>query len=269
MRNTEIMDALSVARETAREASQLALRGWRAGGEVGHKGAIDLITEYDVQNEVLIRERLSAAFPSHRIVGEEQDESGAGEVVWYVDPIDGTTNFAHGHPFFCVSLALYEADDPLVGVVSAPALGLEWYGSVGNGAFRNGARCRVSSRESLAEALCATGFPYDRWSNPNNNVAEFSTFLQATRGIRRCGSAAIDLAMVADGTFDIYWERGLNAWDMCAGALLVREAGGTLSTYEGLAPDPRSGELVATNGRLHGDAISVIGQARDARASKP
>lgn len=234
------------------------MTGFRAGGAIGKKGAIDLVTEYDLRSEELIRQTLTQAFPDHRIVGEEQEASGTGDLVWYVDPIDGTTNFAHGHPFFCVSLALYDGDTPLVGVVSAPALHTEWFASAGGGAFRNGRRCEVSQRSELSTALCATGFAYDRWDNPDDNVPEFAAFLRSTRGVRRCGSAAIDLAMVADGAFDIYWERGLNPWDMCAGALLVLEAGGQLSNYQGGNADARSGELVATNGHLHKQAISTL-----------
>ncbi len=195
MERPSIAKALGVARQTAQAACELVMTGFRAGGAIGKKGAIDLCT-------------------------------------------------------------------PLVGVVSAPALGTEWFASSGGGAFRNGKRCDVSQRRELSEALCATGFPYDRWENPDDNVAEFAAFLRSTRGIRRCGSAAIDLAMVADATFDIYWERGLNPWDMCAGALLVLEAGGQLSNYQGEEADPTTGELVATNGHLHKLAISTLGLGR-------
>ena len=131
------------------------------------------------------------------------------------------------------------------------------------GAFRNAERCSVSTRDQLEEAVCATGFPYDRWSNPDNNHAELALFLQRARGIRRCGAASVDLCLVADGTYDIYWEKGLNAWDMCAGALLVQEAGGQLSTYEGDAADPRTGKLIASNGVLHEVAVRTIREARN------
>ena len=120
----------------------------------------------------------------------------------------------------------------------------------------------MSAREQLEEALCATGFPYDRGSNGDNNLAELALFLQRARGIRRCGAASVDLCLVADGTYDIYWEKGLNAWDLCAGALIVKEAGGQLSTYEGDEADPRSGKLVASNGLLHEAAVRAIGEAR-------
>jgi myo-inositol-1(or 4)-monophosphatase len=254
--------ALEVAERAALEAGELVMKGWRAGGAISRKGRFDLLTEYDLSSEHLIRERLSREFPRHRIIGEENAESGEGELVWYVDPIDGTTNFAHGHFFFAVSLALYRGSQGLAGVVHAPALGVTWKAAEGTGAFRNGRRCSVSARDQLEDAVCATGFSYDRWSKPDDNHAELKLFLQRARGIRRCGAASIDLCLVADGTYDVYWEQGLNAWDMCAGALLVQEAGGRLSTYEGGAADPRSGKLVASNGVLHEAAVRTIREAR-------
>lgn len=258
----EWQEALRVAEAAAREGGAVAMEGWRAGGAVSKKGRFDLLTEYDLRSEELIRERIESAFPSHRIVGEEHEETGSGELVWYVDPIDGTTNFVHGHFFFCVSIALYRGAIGLAGVVHAPALGVTWSAARAGGAFRNGERCAVSARSRLDEALCATGFPYDRWTNPDNNQAELALFLQRAQGIRRCGSAAIDLCLVADGTYDIYWEQGLNAWDMCAGALIVAEAGGRLSGYAGEPADPRTGRLIATNGLLHEDALRTVGEAR-------
>ena len=254
--------ALDVAERAAKEAGSLVLEGWRAGGAISKKGRFDLLTEYDLGSERLIRERLTDAFPDHRIVGEEGAETGEGDLVWYVDPIDGTTNFAHGHFFFAMSIALYRGAEGLAGVVHAPALGVTWKAAKGSGAFRNEAPCRVSSREALDEALTATGFPYDRGSNDDDNLSELGAFLVQARGIRRCGAASIDLCLVADGTYDVYWEQALNAWDMCAGALIVLEAGGRLSSYDGAPADPRTGRLVATNGLLHEVAVRTIGEAR-------
>ena len=258
----ETRRALEAAERVALQAGELVMKGWRAGAEIARKGRFDLLTEYDLQSEPLIRGELSREFPGHRIVGEEGAETGEGELVWYVDPIDGTTNFAHGHFFFGVSIALYRGSEGLVGLVHAPALGVTWKAAKGMGAFRNGQPCLVSTREQLEEAVCATGFPYDRWSKADDNHAELALFLKRARGIRRCGAASVDLCLVADGTYDIYWEQGLNAWDMCAGALLVQEAGGRLSTYEGEQADPRSGKLVASNGLLHEAAVRTIREAR-------
>lgn len=254
--------ALEVAERAARRAGALVMRGWRSVSEISHKGRFDLLTEYDLESERSIRSELSSAFPSHRIVGEEGEETGEGEMVWYVDPIDGTTNFAHGHFFFAVSIALYHGPEGLAGVVHAPALDVTWKAAKGRGAFRNERPCSVSTRARLEEALCATGFPSDRWSNPDDNQAELAQFLRRARGIRRCGAASVDLCLVADGTYDIYWEQRLNAWDMCAGALIVQEAGGRLSTYEGDTADPRTGKLIASNGLLHETAVRTIREAR-------
>jgi myo-inositol-1(or 4)-monophosphatase len=255
--------ALQAAERIAQEAGRLIMGGWRNGGKVSHKGRFDLLTDHDLASERLIRERLENEFPSHRIVGEESPETGEGEMVWYVDPIDGTTNFVHGHFFFSVSIALCRGSEGLVGVVHAPALGVTWKAAKGGGAFRNGQRCSVSTRATLEEALCATGFPYDRWSNPDNNVAELELFLQRARGIRRCGSASIDLCLVADGTYDIYWEQRLNAWDVCAGAVVVLEAGGQLTAYDGGPADPRTGRLIASNRLLHDAAVRTVREARN------
>ena len=266
-------DSLQIALDVAQEAAAVALRGWRSGAAVEKKGAIDLLTEYDLRVEKIVRHRLHEAFPDHRIVGEEEGASGATidtatgssddeRPTWYVDPIDGTTNFAHGHPFFCVSIALWDSEGGAVGVVSAPALGVTCSAARGRGAHRDGAPCAVSQTAHLADALCATGFPYDRWEAEDDNVAEHRAFLKRSRGIRRCGSAAIDLCLVADGTYDLYWEQRLNPWDMCAGAVMVLEAGGQLTDYDGRPADPRQGRLVASNGALHPQALGVLGDVR-------
>jgi myo-inositol-1(or 4)-monophosphatase len=258
----ELEAALSIARGAARDASEIALEGWRKGAEIRKKGAIDLVTDYDLASERAIRATLGAAFPSHRIVGEEHEtRAGESSLTWYVDPIDGTTNYAHGHPFFAISIALYDGDVGLVGVVEAPALGACWTAVKGGGAFRNDAPVSVSDCAALGDALSATGFPYDCWTSVDDNVAETTALLKRVRGIRRCGSAAIDLAFVADGTYDLYWEKRLSAWDMAAGAVLVLEAGGALSDFSGGVGRPLTGTIVASNGRFHDDAVAVLKSA--------
>jgi myo-inositol-1(or 4)-monophosphatase len=254
--------ALEFAERAALEAGQLIMHGFRSRAQVSRKGKFDLVTDFDFASERLIRKRIEAAFPKHRIVGEEGEATGEGELVWYVDPIDGTVNFAHGHPYFCVSLALYREAEGLVGVVHAPALGNTWTAAKSVGAFRDGDRCAVSERSTLDEALCATGFPGNVASTRDTNEAELAAFLRRARGVRRCGSAALDLAMVGDGTIDVYWERALRPWDICAGALIVSEAGGTLSSYDGSSADPRTGALIATNGLLHEPVLELIRDAR-------
>jgi len=265
----DLSQALATARAIAEEAAVLALEGYRSDLQIQKKGEIDLLTDYDLRCEALIRARLADSFPKHAVVGEEGQDTGSGSLVWYVDPIDGTTNYAHGHPNFSVSIALYDGAVGLVGVVAAPALGVVWSAAKGMGALRNDVPCRVSRCDELTEALCATGFPYDRRTTEDDNLDEFHAFLKCTQGIRRGGSAAIDLAMVADGTFDAYWEQRLNPWDMCAGALLILEAGGRLSDYQGGPADPRTGRLVATNGRLHEAVVEVLGRARGEVESRP
>jgi myo-inositol-1(or 4)-monophosphatase len=254
--------ALEVAEGAALEAGTLVMQGFRSRAAVSRKGKYDLVTEYDFASERLIRGRIEAAFPEHRIVGEEGDTTGEGDLVWYIDPIDGTVNFAHGHPYFCVSVGLYRGAEGLVGVVHAPALGATWKASKGGGAFRDADRCAVSARAALEEALCTTGFPGNVASTRDTNEAELGAFLRRTRGVRRCGAAALDLALVAEGTFDFYWERAVHAWDIAAGALIVSEAGGIVSGYDGQPADPISGEIVATNGLLHDVVLETLDGVR-------
>lgn len=272
----EFDHALAVATRIAQDAGAVLSNGFRKPMSVRNKGAIDLVTEFDLRSEELVRARLADAFPAHRIVAEEGSAEDTGatatDLVWYVDPLDGTTNFAHGHPFFAVSLGLYRGRAGLIGVVHAPVLGVTWAARLGGGAIRreegrNGSGasehpCRVADHERLEDTIGATGFPYDVRSNPDDNTREFREFLKRTRGVRRCGSAALDLAMVADGTYGFYWEQYLSPWDMAAGAVLVLEAGGRLTDFSGGAADPLSGRLLASNGPLHEEALTVLRQLR-------
>lgn len=237
-----------------REAAALVAGAYRSNVRPDHKGPVDLVTEYDRRSEDLLRERLSKATP-YPITGEEGGGSGDPEGMrWYVDPIDGTTNFVHGHPFYCVSVGLLRGSEPILGVVVAPSLQIEWVGKCLLGseraATRNGEPCAVSPTPSLIESLLATGFPYDR-ASADSDFDAFVTVKKRCRAVRRCGSAALDLCFVADGTYDGYWERNLKSWDVAAGAAITLAAGGMLSDYSGKPVDVRSGELVATNGRIH------------------
>lgn len=260
--SAELVELRDATVEIAAEAAAVVMDGYRRPGAIHKKGRIDLVTDFDLRSEALIVERLSRLCPSDAIVAEETRHAAADGRVWYVDPIDGTTNFAHGHPFFCVSIGLYDGAKPLVGVIHAPALGVVWMCAAGDGAFRNAERCHVSETSSLGDALLATGFPYDRATSDDNNFAEFTTLKRIVRGVRRCGSAALDLALVADGTYDGYWEQKLNAWDMAAGAALIVEAGGVLNDYDGNLGDPRRGQLVASNGRIHAELLETIQRVR-------
>ena len=250
-----------IALQVATEAADLLLTGFRKHPASTEKGRADLVTEFDFASERLIRQRLAEHTPELAIVAEEQGGAPApeGGLTWYCDPLDGTTNFVHGHHFFCVSIGVGEAGRPVAGAVVAPALATHWRGFRGGPALRNGEPCRVSETTELGQALVGTGFPSDRSSSPSNNFDTFIRVKQRARGVRRCGSAVIDLCLVADGTYDAYWERRLNAWDVMAGSALVLAAGGELSALDGTPPDLSVGHILASNGRIHGALLALMG----------
>lgn len=274
----ELAELTDIALRVAEEAAALAQAGFRARPRVEEKAPHDLVTEFDRASEELLIARLGALTPGIAVVGEEQSASRAtsarGGLVWYVDPIDGTTNFVHGHPFWCVSVGLMDDDTPVAGAVVAPVLGLRWTGFTppdpqppGGGpgpataageARRNGVRCAVSATTSLERAMIATGFPTVRDRAPDNNFDAFVTVKRNAQAVRRCGSAAIDLCMVADGTYDAYWERRLHAWDIAAGSAIVRGAGGVITSLDGRAPDYHTGNIVASNGLVHAPIVALF-----------
>ena len=249
-----------IAFDVASEAAQILHAGFRKQTTVREKRRADLVTDYDLASERLIRQRLAERTPEIAIVGEEQGGTPApGQgLTWYCDPLDGTTNFVHGHFFFCVSLGVAEAGVPVAGAVVAPALATHWRAFRGGPALRNGEQCQVSETSELDHALVATGFPYERSDPASNNFSAFARVKPRVRGLRRCGSAAIDLCLVADGTYDAYWERSLNAWDVMAGSALVLAAGGMLSALDGTPPDLSVGHVLASNGRIHHEMSNLI-----------
>ncbi len=256
------------------EAGALVLEGYRpvGGTAIRKKGAIDLVTEYDLRSEAHIVKELSRAFPDIAVVGEEgQGQAAIAQgsdtaLRFFVDPIDGTTNFAHGHPFFCVSIGLCEGTRPVAGVIYAPVLDVCWVGAVGVGAMRNGGPCHVSECDALIEALCATGFGYDVAANQDNNVPEFGAVQAKARAVRRCGAAALDLALVADGTYDAYWEFMLQPWDMAAGAALVLAAGGVATGFAGQPLNVLEGAVVAaSSAQLSADLRGIVDEVRGGR----
>jgi myo-inositol-1(or 4)-monophosphatase len=252
-----------IALETAEEAATWVLSAHRTKVSTSEKGRADLVTEFDVQSERLIRRRLRERTPELAVVGEEEGGRPEGPT-WYCDPIDGTTNFVHGHPFFCVSIGLMEDGVPLAGAVVAPALGLRWHGFEGGHAYRNGEPCGVSDTLVLSEALISTGFhPMSAQSRPGDNVDSFRRVLPHVRGIRRCGAAALDLCMVADGTYDAYWERRLNAWDTAAGAAIVLAAGGTVTNLSGAPADLSIGHVLASNGHVHEAVLALLPETEE------
>jgi myo-inositol-1(or 4)-monophosphatase len=249
-----------IALQVGTEAAQILLGGFRKHPAVTEKGRADLVTEYDLASERLIRQRLAERTPELAIVAEEQGGTAAtgDALTWHCDPLDGTTNFVHGHFFFCVSIGVARAGRAIAGAVVAPALGTHWIGWEGGGAFRNGEPCRVSNTEHLEHSLVATGFPTDRSNPATNNFATYARVKPVVRGVRRCGSAALDLSLVADGTYDAYWERRLSSWDAMAGAAIVLAAGGTISALDGSAPDLSVGHILASNGRIHAPLLKLL-----------
>jgi myo-inositol-1(or 4)-monophosphatase len=258
MKPIDAQQSASLALQIARQAGDLALLGYRQPKTIHHKGAVDLVTNFDTDVEQFIREQLARATPDIDVVAEEQGGDRSGERTWYVDPIDGTTNYAHGHPFWCVSIALVVREAVVAGAVVAPSLALQWQAWEGGTALRNGSACAVSPQSDLQESLLATGFPYDRRTSPDNNFAAFFELKKRTLGIRRCGSAAIDLCFVADGTYDGYWERKLHPWDIAAGSCIVRAAGGRVSSPDAAEAYLRTGHVVASNGLIHDQLLQEV-----------
>jgi myo-inositol-1(or 4)-monophosphatase len=258
MNEAEARKLAELALAVAHRAAPCALRGWRVPKKVSHKGAVDLVTDFDTDTERLIRDELARATPGIPIVSEELGGTDTGGLCWYVDPIDGTTNYAHGHPFWCVSIGLAASGTPVAGAVLAPALHGEWVGWAGGPARRNAAACSPSRETDLGESLLATGFPYDRRTSQDDNLAAFGALKKIAMGVRRCGSAAIDLCFVADGTYDGYWERKLHAWDVAAGVAIVGAAGGTASSFDGGPVEIGSGNVVASNGRIHAALLAAL-----------
>jgi myo-inositol-1(or 4)-monophosphatase len=269
-----LADTLRVALDVAREAGKILIEGWGTRPTVGFKSEdINLVTEYDKRSEALIVERLARAFPADRVVAEEGTTAGDARTasrVWYVDPLDGTTNFAHGLPLFSVSLGLVVDGRAALGVVAAPVLGWTFAGTTtGGGSTFNGKPITPSVTDRLGGALLVTGFPYTR--NPlQNNLAEWEAFTAAAQGTRRLGSAALDLCFVACGWLDGYWERELHPWDLVAGAAIVEGAGGRATELDGTPFDGRTGRVLASNGRIHEQMIGVLsGVAQRAGAPWP
>lgn len=251
----------------ALEAGALLRQFFERGVATEYKGEVDVVTEADRSSEKLIVERLTAAFPSHGIYGEEGSRKRLdAEYRWYVDPLDGTTNFAHGFPVFCVSMGLEhrprglaaDADGELIaGVIYDPTRDELFTAEKGKGAWLDGRRVCVSRTQRLAEALLATGFP-SRKRHVSPNIHFYHEFTLRSHGVRRAGSAALDLAYTACGRIDGFWEFHLNPWDTAAGALLVLEAGGSMTRFDGSPFLLNSGETLATNGPVRDELIRIF-----------
>jgi len=252
---------LAAAINAARQAGVLLRTYYERGVVADHKGEIDLVTEADRASEALILKSIAGQYPDHAFLAEEGGASGASSHVWLVDPLDGTTNFAHGYPQFSVSIALQIDGQTEIGVVFDPLRDELFTAQRGRGAFLNGCPIRVSATPDLAHSLLVTGFPYDRQTSEHNNVRQHSAFLMRSQGVLRAGSAALDLAAVACGRLDGYWEYKLSPWDWAAGILLVEEAGGRVTDEQGGALGSRPEGVVASNGRIHEEMLDVLRNA--------
>jgi myo-inositol-1(or 4)-monophosphatase len=238
----------------------------RLGGslEITHKGEVDLVTQVDLALERLITEAIHDRFPDHTVLGEEgwrEGEARDADYAWLFDPLDGTTNYVHGYPMFCVSIALTQRGDVLLGAIYDPLRDELFYAAKGEGATLNDRRIVVSDTDRLISSLLSTGFPYQRATIPDNNVALLSKVIDRIQGVRRSGSVALDLAYVAAGRLDGHWELHVKPWDTAAGGLLVKEAGGRITGTEGEAWNPFEANVVASNGRIHGELLAALGRA--------
>ncbi|MBN1336390.1 MAG: inositol monophosphatase [Deltaproteobacteria bacterium] len=255
-----------VAERAARAAGEVLRRG--RARQVRHKGAIDLVTEMDLAAEAAVREVLARETPGVPIFGEE----GGGTLrstCWIVDPLDGTTNFVHGFPAWSVSVAFLEDGHLEAGCVFDPLHDVAYTARRALGAFADGEPIRVSSTLALGEALLITGFPYDSPDRAPFYLSFFEAFLRRSQGVRRTGSAALDLALLASGRADGFWEFGLHAWDVAAGALIVAEAGGLATGMDGTPLVLDLGRIVASNGRLHEALLEVIRHVQEGQAARP
>ena len=232
--------------------------------QVREKGRCgDLVTEADHAAEEVVLDLLQRETPEIGVLAEESGRRQApGDFEWCVDPLDGTTNYAHGFPFFGTSIGLTWRGMPLLGALAAPALGELYWAAPGLGSWCNGQPLAVTGCDRLEDALLATGFAYDRFTRLDNNYAEFAYFTHRTHGVRRAGAAALDLAYVASGRLDGYWERGLSPWDLAAGVVLVEQAGGLVSSYDGSALHLPNGRVIASGTAIHPALVKGLAQCR-------
>jgi myo-inositol-1(or 4)-monophosphatase len=254
-----VKEFLETAIAAARVAGAVQKQRYCGDFAIEYKGETNLVTEVDQACEALIVETINCRHPGHDILAEENEYASLHSgFTWVIDPLDGTTNYAHGIPWFCVSIALEIEKMVRVGVIYHPMMEQLFTVIKGEGAFLNGERLSVSLRAPLRQSLVATGFPYDRSTDPDNNFENFLKFQVAARAVRRFGAAALDLAYVAAGRLDGFWEAKLHPWDVAAGTLLVEEAGGFVTGYSGEPYDIRNHRIVASNGRIHKEMLTFL-----------
>ncbi len=254
-----MQEFLAVAREAAFRAGRLLRENLNGTREISYKGEINLVTEMDRLSERVAVETLLSAFPGHGVMAEEETriENGPG-FVWIIDPLDGTTNYAHGYPNFAVSIGLEQSGEITLGVVYDPMRDELFSALKGRGAYLNDRPIHVSDADTLIRSLLATGFPYDRVVSKENNLNYFNALLMASQEVRRSGSASLDLCSVAAGRLDGYWELKLQPWDVAAGSLIVREAGGMVSDFSGVGFSVYDKEILANNSRIHRQMVEAL-----------
>lgn len=252
---------LNFAIETARDAGQILLEKFGRISGVIKKGDINLVTEADLASEAMIIERIKSYYPKHSILAEESGEAvvigGDTKWKWIIDPLDGTTNYAHGYPCFCVTIALEHEGEIVIGVTFDPTRSELFAAEKGLGATLDNKPIRVSTETNLGDSLIVTGFPYD-FKQKQNFEQHLTDFLLKSRGVRRDGSAAIDMAYVACGRFDGFWEEGLHPWDVAAGKLLIEEAGGQVTYYDGSPFSIYNPPICASNGGIHSQMLKIL-----------
>ena len=250
---------LATAVEAVVRAGELQMARFGSDVRVSKKGAIDLVTEVDVEVERMFRALIAERFPDHDVLAEEMGQSRSGaRCRWVFDPLDGTTNYAHGIPIFCSTVALEIDGEPAIGAVFDPNRNELFTAERGVGAWRNGEPLRVSDTQSLNDSVLVTGFPYDIRDRMKDILDVFQGMLLEARAVRRLGSAAIDLCWVAAGRMEGFWEQGLHAWDTMAGALIISEAGGRVTTLDGGDWSAFAGSCLASNGHVHDELLAVV-----------
>lgn len=257
--NLDIDQAFQWAREAVEEAGRVLKEGARRKKTYQKKGRIDLVTEWDYKSQETVISRLRPRFPEADFLVEESGiEHRESPYCWILDPIDGTTNFVHGFPFYCISLALLYERTPLLGLVHNPELKETYWAIKNNGAFLNGRPIRVSTIDQVSQSLLATGFPYNIRKTHGPVIKRFSQVTTRAQGVRRPGSAALDLCWVARGVMDGFWESYLKPWDTAAGILILEEAGGKITDYAGRPFHIHKKQILATNGRIHNEMIGLL-----------
>jgi len=252
---------LDIALEAAGKAGKVIQENFHRKKQIDYKGRINLVTNVDKEAEIAVIDTITKNYPEHNILTEEtehkQDETQSYR--WVIDPLDGTTNYVHGFPFVCVSIALQKNDESIVGVVYNPILEELFYAEKGKGSFRNNKQISVSENTDFSKSLLATGFPYDMLNEERNNIQNFSKLIKKCRGIRRPGAAALDMCYVACGIFDGYWELELFPWDTAAGLIILQEAGGKITKFDGSKFSIFDKEIAASNGKIHEEMLMALG----------